>query len=82
MPQIGSGWPIIQMRFTSEQHLRRAQALEAAARQELDPEVALEYARKAALCRVCANLTSIQPPLREPVARRLLVKWGCHFLSN
>jgi hypothetical protein len=70
------------MYFTSKEHLQRAEALEAAARDEFDPEAAAEYARKAALCRVCAMLGSIEPHLREPVARRLLVKWGCHFFNN
>jgi len=70
------------MRFTSEQHLRRAQALETAAREAFDPEVAAEYARAAALFRICAKLASLEPHLREPVARGLLVRWGCHFLNN
>jgi len=73
---------VLSMRFSSDHHARIAEALDTAAREESDSTLAAEYARKAALSRVCAKLANLDPRLREPVSRKLLVKWGCHFLNN
>jgi hypothetical protein len=62
-----------QLLFTSEQHLRLAEALEAKAREEFDPELAVEFARKAALSRVCAELANLE------IASSL--DFGCLFQS-
>jgi hypothetical protein len=69
------------MRFSSEQHARKAQALETAAWEESDPKLAAEYAPAAALFRICAKLASLEPRPREPVCAATASQVGLSFLK-